>query len=304
MHILSTKDLNTHLPECLDLAASYKKLDQDRFKYGRYGFDSLKGRVIATLFFEPSTRTRLSFEAAAVKLGAHAISCSEHGSSLVKGESISDTVRTVAEYSDLIVLRSPFPVSDLNLLSVGCPVINAGDGSHQHPTQALLDAFTVREHFGRLTNLRMLVIGDLHKSRAIRSFVEFFGGFHNNSICVYDSIGHSGSNFGIPCWVEANTETQLMDAFGNADVVYLNRVQTERHELANTFRGHFALNQEHLDRLPATSCILNPGPRREEQPSAFDSDSRVLYFQQAANGMYVRMALLACLLLEKPETIY
>jgi len=253
------------------------------FRYLRYTPypNLLQGKVMATLFFEPSTRTRLSFESAMIKLGGSVITANDESSSLMKGESISDTIRTVSEYADVIVVRCNKPVSEWG--SCSCPIINAGDGKNNHPTQALLDAYTINcKHIPR--NLKIGISGDMQNSRTINSFYDLLT--MDNQIFPYDSTQQTSGSF----LCLKDFERMLPELH----VLYLNRIQKERHEIVP--ENTFVLSEEHLASMREDAIILNPGPRREELPDHALSDPRVKFWEQVKNGLYIRMALLRHLL--------
>lgn len=278
MNILSTQDLpDDFLKKLFEDALILQSIDGSCANL-------LSGKIMASVFLEPSTRTRLSFESAMLRLGGKVISIPEaSGSSTSKGESLYDTIMTVSQYADYVVVRSSEPISNLRSALDRCPahIINAGDGSNEHPTQALLDAYTIWKHFGD-KQLVATVIGDLQKSRTLRSFVEVMG--RKNHVCQYDSVHCS--------WTKDEVEYTLR----SSDVIYLNRFQKERYRSEyNKYDDHFgqfSLNQEHLDLMKKDAIIMNPGPRRQELPAALDVDPRVVFFEQARNGVFARMALL------------
>jgi aspartate carbamoyltransferase catalytic subunit len=257
------------------------------FRYLRYTPypNLLQGKVMATLFFEPSTRTRLSFESAMIRLGGSVITANDESSSLMKGESISDTIRTVSEYADVIVVRCNKPISEWGLCS--CPVINAGDGKNNHPTQALLDTYTInRKHVPR--NLKIGISGDMQNSRTINSFYDMLT--MDNQIFPYDSAKQTETFLSLKDFEEMLPELH---------VLYLNRVQRERHE--NVPENTFVLSEKHLNSMREDAIILNPGPRKEELPDHALNDPRVKFWEQVKNGLYIRMALLSHILKENPK---
>lgn len=238
----------------------------------------IENKVMATLFFEPSTRTRLSFESAMLRLGGNVITTNDESSSLMKGESISDTIRTVSEYADVIVVRCDQPISRWGTVDV--PVINAGDGIYNHPTQALADLYAIYQAKQRVSSdvLKVGIAGDIENSRTIRSFSEIME-LDGHEVFLYDSAHKEGL---------AEFEAMLPDL----DVLYLNRVQTERRKHGKEHStSYFRLGERHLSVMKADAIILNPGPRLEEMPEHL-TDPRIMFWDQVRNGLYIRMAIL------------
>ena len=264
------------------------------------------GKILATLFFEPSTRTRLSFESAMLKLGGQVIGFSEaQSSSSAKGESISDTVRTVGCYSDLTVIRHPKEGSCLVAAQVSdVPVVNAGDGGHHHPTQTLTDLMTIRREKGRLDSLKVGLCGDLKFGRTVHSLIK--------ALCAYDNIEFyliSPEELRVPDYVIRDVEASkscsfvetrtLGGAIDRLDILYMTRVQKERffnEEDYIRLKDTYILDA--LKMRPARSdlIVMHPLPRVNEIAYEVDADPRAAYFKQAKNGMYVRMALILALL--------
>lgn len=270
------------------------------------GSSILNRKILATLFYEPSTRTRLSFEAAMQRLGGQIISTENAGqfSSAAKGETLEDTIRVVEQYSDVIVLRHPQVGSAKEAAQFSqVPIINAGDGGGQHPTQTLLDVFTIHDELGRLDNLTVAAVGDLKHGRTIRSLCYVLGKFENvkiyfvspPSVRMKDDIKEYLDKHGVN-WQE---ETDLDKVLPLVDVVYATRVQKERfdnEEEYNHAKGKYILTKENVSTMKEDAIILHPLPRVDEITLEVDSDARAKYFQQAGNGLYVRMALLKMLL--------
>lgn len=261
-----------------------------------------KDRIMATLFLEPSTRTRLSFEAAMLRLGGSVISCSDaSGSSCKKGETDYDSILTVSTYADVVVVRTSNDWPDLNVRTPSnyptshVDLINAGDGANHHPTQALTDAYTIWKKFGRLDNLCIGVAGDLKKSRTIHSFIELMSRYESNYIFLLDTVNSDSSidDSYLPYCAHMLCDTWKFHInFPKMNIVYTNRVQQERHD-GKVGNVDFKLNEHWLNRLsPEGSIVMNPGPRRDELPAELDVDPRVVFFQQTRNGMFARMALL------------
>jgi len=264
------------------------------------------GKILATLFFEPSTRTRLSFEAAMFKMGGDVIGFSEaQSSSAAKGESIADTVKTVACYADLTVMRHPKEGSCRVAAQVSeVPVINAGDGGHHHPTQTLTDMMTIRREKGRLDRLKIGLCGDLKFGRTVHSLIK--------AMSVYEGIEFfliSPEDLRVPSYVirdiEAGngcafTETRtLCDTIGQLDILYMTRVQRERFFNEQDYirlKDSYILDDVKMRPARQDLIVMHPLPRVNEIAAEVDADSRAVYFKQAKNGMYVRMALISALL--------
>lgn len=261
----------------------------------------LKGKILATLFFEPSTRTRLSFEAAMQRLGGGVISMgSVESSSVAKGETLIDTARTVAQYADVIVLRHPRLGSSQEAAdAVPIPVINAGDGAGQHPTQALLDVYTILKELGSLKNLTVSLVGDLKYGRTVHALVELLSLFKARIYLVSPNLlrmpeeivsGLTGRGIKV-------VETEDMaEAASASSVLYMTRIQKERFTDLSEYerlKGSFILNQAFLDHLRQKITILHPLPRVDEIHPEVDAYPGAAYFRQMKNGIFVRMALLA-----------
>ncbi len=269
-------------------------------------FPVLQGRILATLFYEPSTRTRLSFEAAMQKLGGSVLSVenARDSSSAVKGESIADTVRVVSGYADAIAIRHfQEGTAAAAAASSPVPVINAGDGIGEHPTQALADVYTIHRELGRLENLRVALVGDLLYGRTIHSLLPLlamYPGLHVHLV--------SPPSLRLPAhYIETLTaqgaridETSALEgAVADADVVYVTRVQGERFASAAEYeavKDAYVLNTRVAEHLGGAAVIMHALPRLNEIAPEIDLDPRAAYFRQARNGLYVRMALLASML--------
>ncbi len=262
---------------------------------------ALRGRTVATMFFEPSTRTRLSFERAAKALSADTLSFSPGTSSLSKGESLKDTVQTIAAMgADLMVVRhravgAPARVAEWT----GLPVVNGGDGAHQHPTQALLDALTIRRARGTVEGLRIGIVGDIAHSRVARSDVFAFATLGAEVTLIAPRTLLPVDLTGWPC----DVSTDLDAVLGDLDVVYLLRVQTERGGASvfpslREYLRRFGLTRERFARLRPDTVVLHPGPmnRGVEIEAAVADDPRALVLDQVTNGVAARMAVLFQLL--------
>lgn len=266
----------------------------------------LGGYILATLFYEPSTRTRLSFESAMLRLGGQVISTenAREFSSAIKGESVEDTIRIVAGYSDAIVIRHYEQGAAARAAKVSpVPVINGGDGPGEHPTQALLDFYTIRAELGRLDGLKVALVGDLRFGRAVRSLALMFGLTTDTELLfvapeavpmgkdVRDALAANGVRF--------RDEPDLATAMREADVIYQTRIQRERFPTQQEYQaasGVYVIDDASLADLGRQSIILHPLPRVNEITPAVDADPRAAYFRQARNGVYLRMALLNNLL--------
>lgn len=264
------------------------------------------GYLLATLFYEPSTRTRFSFEAAMNRLGGRVIGFSEpNASSVAKGESIADTVRTVACYADITVMRHPKEgAAQVASQYSEIPVVNAGDGGHQHPTQTLTDLLTIRRTMGRLNNLTIGCCGDLKFGRTVHSLIKALSRYENNKFVLI-----SPEELDIPEYIKRevlqkrNIEFKqvrtMEEAMGEIDILYMTRVQRERffnEEDYIKLKDTYILDKEKMDLAKKDMIVLHPLPRVNEIAYEVDNDSRALYFTQAKYGMYVRMALILKLL--------
>jgi aspartate carbamoyltransferase catalytic subunit len=302
-HILSAKQFETQeLRKIFDSADQMRKARQ-----GKKTRSDLAARhsgcVVATLFYEPSTRTRLSFEAAAQALGGGVISTENAGefSSAVKGETIEDTVRTVARYAEVVIIRhkEKGAIEKAAAAADGeVAIINAGDGDGEHPTQALIDLYTIRREKGRTENLKVVIGGDLVKGRTARSLSMMLSKYKENHITfvslpelsISDDIKHHLKETGT-----TYTETDDMhQALHDADVVYWTRLQLERHNGNGNMKleKNFVIDQKALQTMKDDAIILHPLPRNNEIEQSVDSDPRAKYFDQVENGLYIRMALI------------
>lgn len=267
-------------------------------------FDLLKGKILANLFYEPSTRTSSSFTAAMERLGGSVIPINEvKYSSVSKGESLPDTVRTLECYADVIVLRHPeIGSAALAAKYARKPVINAGDGVGEHPTQALLDAFTIREELGQLDNLTVTMLGDLKYGRTVHSLSRLLSLYHARLNYVSPEILRMPPEIieelnerGIAQAEYNSLETILADT----DVLYVTRVQKERFADLNDYdsvKDLFVINPEVMDKAKDKMVLMHPLPRVNEITMEVDDDPRAAYFRQMEYGLYVRMALLALVL--------
>jgi aspartate carbamoyltransferase catalytic subunit len=266
----------------------------------------LPAQILATVFYEPSTRTRLSFESAMARLGGTVLSVENayESSSATKGESIEDTARIIAGYADAMVIRHPEAGTPARAASVvEMSVINAGDGASEHPTQALLDLYTIQRELGSIDELHITIVGDLKYGRAPRSLAMLLRQTRNTRITflapptvpVGDDIKGALNEAGISFREEQSLESVLPEA----DVVYQTRIQRERFPDQASYeqsRGYYLINRDAMDMLPGRAIVLHPLPRVDEIDPAVDEDPRAAYFRQAENGVFVRMALLDLLL--------
>jgi aspartate carbamoyltransferase catalytic subunit len=301
MHILSVEQFDpTYLGELFGRADELKRQASDPVLRRELAERHI-GRQMCSLFYEPSTRTRLSFEAAAAKMGVGVVSTenAREFSSAAKGETLEDTIRVLDAYDfGAIVLRHHETGAATRAAAVSkTPIINAGDGKGEHPTQALLDAYTIHREFGRLDNLRVVMGGDLAHGRTVRSLAQLLAKYDGNTI-DFVSTPELQIDEDIKIMLRtSNTEfsetSSVADVLSTADVVYWTRTQTERHEgTESAGADNFALNAEVLKPLPDNAIIMHPLPRVTEIATEVDDDPRARYFEQAGNGLYIRMALL------------
>ena len=271
------------------------------------------GKILATLFFEPSTRTRLSFEAAMLSLGGKVLGFSSaNSSSAAKGESVADTVRTVECYADIIAMRHPKEgAATVAAAKVACPLINAGDGGHQHPTQTLTDLLTIHREKGRLDNLTVGLCGDLKFGRTVHSLIKSLSRLPGMKFVLISPEELRVPDYIIKEILEPNNipyvETRSMEeALPELDVLYMTRVQKERffnEEDYIRLKNSYVLTKTKLDLAPADMAVLHPLPRVNEITLDVDDDPRAAYFDQVQNGVHMRMALIMTLLgLKDPKT--
>ena len=298
--ILEPMDMTTaELEEIFDLADEIIA-NPPRFAH------ACDGKLLATLFYEPSTRTRFSFEAAMLRLGGQVIGFSEpNSSSVAKGESIADTIRTIACYADIAVMRHPKEGAPrIAANSTDLPVINAGDGGHQHPTQTLTDLLTIRRRKGGFENLTVGLCGDLKFGRTVHSLIKALSRYAGVNFVLI-----SPEELRIPDYVrrgvlEANNVPyrevkKMQDVLPELDVLYMTRVQRERFFNEDDYirlKDRYILDAEKMQLANENMRVLHPLPRVNEIAVEVDSDPRALYFEQAKNGMFVRMALIMKLL--------
>ena len=274
-------------------------------------WDACAHKKLATLFFEPSTRTRLSFEAAMLELGGTVLGFSEAGSSsAAKGESMADTAKTVSNYADIMAIRHPKEGAPFVAAKAATiPVINAGDGGHCHPTQTLADLLTIYRENGRLNNLTIGCCGDLKYGRTVHSLIAAMSRYENIKIVLI-----SPEELKLPdyvkyevldkCGMEYVETTSLEEAMPELDVLYMTRIQRERFDSAEEYerlKDSYVLTAEKMKLAKQTMRVLHPLPRVNEISVKVDDDPRAAYFRQALNGKYMRMALILKLLKEASE---
>lgn len=296
-HILSAREFNIASLENLFILT-------DKIKAGKYNKKALSGKIMATIFYEPSTRTRLSFESAMLRLGGTVISTENAAafSSAAKGETLEDTIRIINFFSDVIVLRHfNAGASEIASKYSKVPVINAGDGNGEHPTQALYDLYTIFSKFKK-PDITVAMVGDLANGRTIHSLSYLLSLFPK-----VKQIFVSPAALQIPENLRAHLKENKID-FGemenfkeveSADVVYQTRIQKERFKNMtdyNKYFGKYVIDKDSLPLIKQDALIMHPLPRINEIAQEVDSDPRAFYFQQAQNGLYVRMALLLTIL--------
>ncbi|HWP61427.1 MAG TPA: aspartate carbamoyltransferase, partial [Candidatus Paceibacterota bacterium] len=267
--------------------------------------DSLHGKILATLFFEPSTRTRLSFESAMFRLGGQVITTENANemSSAVKGETIEDTTKVINQYADAIVIRHPEIGTAERAAAVSrVPIINAGDGAGQHPTQALLDMYTIERELGRVDGIHVAMVGDMRYYRAARSLSYLLGKFEKVRITGVSlpelRMGDELKTYLKEHGVEYDETETLSDVMPQADVVYQTRIQKERltPEAFQRTQGHYVIDRPAADSMKKGAIIIHPLPRVGEITPEVDDSPHAVYFRQVSYGVMVRMALLKMLL--------
>jgi aspartate carbamoyltransferase catalytic subunit len=281
------------------LFSKVKKIKQHPEYFRRVG----RNKILTTLFYEPSTRTRLSFESAMLKMGGGVLSTENASefSSIAKGESLSDTIRVVGAYCDVIALRhSQEGSSKIAVESSSVPIINAGDGSGEHPTQALLDLYTIQDRLGQIDGKHLVLIGDLKYGRTIHSLCNLLHNYHEIKLSLV-----SPPSFKLPGEIKLRLEEQgisvqeledLPSVITTGDVFYQTRVQAERLPLETPTFIPYKITLETLQEMKENALLMHPLPRLEEIAPECDSDPRSVYFMQSDNGLYVRMAVLQDLL--------
>lgn len=291
-HIISIRDLQKKDIDYI-LAKAYD------VKQGVYE-NALAGKVLASLFFEPSTRTRLSFESASLLLGGKFFGFADSiNSSVQKGESLSDTIKTISGYADVIAMRHPVEGSARFASEVsGIPVINAGDGSNQHPTQTLLDLYTIKEQFGKIDNLKIALLGDLKYGRTVHSLSMALANYDVELYLISPKLLRMPDHFKQyldKANIKYHEVEYIEEIDKDIDIVYATRIQRERFGDLQEYEkvaGSYKISLSTLDILPKHTKIMHPLPRLNEIDPEIDSTENAIYFEQAHNGIPVRQALL------------
>ncbi|MGL5414078.1 MAG: aspartate carbamoyltransferase [Clostridium sp.] len=299
-HLVDPMDLKLEeLDQIFDLA---EKIINDREKYSKV----CDGKILATLFYEPSTRTRFSFESAMMRLGGNVLGFSEpNSSSASKGETLADTIKMVSIYSDVIAMRHPKEgAARVASLYSKVPVINAGDGGHQHPTQTLTDLLTIKTLKGDLKNKKIGLCGDLKFGRTVHSLIKAMSRYENNEFILI-----SPKELTLPEYIKNEILNKkgikfreverLEDVIGELDILYMTRIQKERffnEEEYLRLKDSYILDTEKMSMAKEDMIVMHPLPRVNEITMEVDNDSRAAYFKQAEFGMYARMALICKLL--------
>ncbi|MEQ2439732.1 aspartate carbamoyltransferase [Solibaculum intestinale] len=298
-HLIDLSSMSqAELSELLNLAGEIRRVP------GRFA-ETCHGKIMATLFYEPSTRTQMSFQAAMLRLGGRIIGFDDpNSSSVAKGESLKDTVRVVSGYSDILVMRHPKAgAAKAASLYSRVPVVNAGDGGHLHPTQTLTDLVTLNEETGRLTDLCIGCCGDLKNGRTVHSLIKQMSRYPGNSFVLI-----STPQLGIPSYLKDYMDARgvqytelptLEEAMPLLDVLYMTRIQRERFSSAQEYeqqKGVYVLDQRKLKKGKKSLRVLHPLPRVDEITVEVDDDPRAIYFEQTEYGMYARMALILTML--------
>ncbi len=299
-HVVESQQFSRELLEQV-----FERADQMRAEPHRAA-GRLQGRVMAALFYEPSTRTRLSFESAMLRLGGRTMGTdnAREFSSAAKGETLEDSIRIVSGYADVIVLRHNEDGAARRAAAVSSvPVINAGDGRGQHPTQALLDLYTIKDELGRIDGVRVAMVGDLANGRTVRSLTYLLSKFKDinvwfvapPAVTMRDDLKAHLDEHHVP-WVETE---DLNAVLPDVDVVYMTRIQKERFSDPAAYeavKGTYRLDRSSLERMRKYAIVMHPLPRVDEIAPEVDEDPRAAYFRQARNGLHIRMALLDRLL--------
>jgi len=299
-HVLSSEQFDRQmLEELFDLSDKMANISrQDR---------TLHNHIMVSLFYEPSTRTRFSFESAMIRMGGTVITTENaaHFSSGAKGESLEDTIRVVSGYGDIIVIRHYLEGSANIAAQVSkVPVINAGDGTGEHPTQSLLDIYTIYKEIGRIDDFSIAMVGDLANGRTVRSLCKLIANNCKNVEIIFVSPPNVKMRDDIKSFLKEKNisfreEVELKKVAKSVDIIYQTRIQRERFKSVEEYektRGIYIINKEILDLMKPNAIIMHPLPRVDEITSEVDNDERAAYFRQAYNGLFVRMALLKVLL--------
>ena len=281
------------------------KLAEDIMRRPESYADKCRGKIMATLFYEPSTRTQMSFQTAMIRLGGSIIGFDNPGNSSVsKGENLKDTIKIVSNYADVLVMRhNQEGAARAAALSADCPVINAGDGGHLHPTQTLTDLLTLKTELGRLDNLTVGLCGDLKYGRTVHSILKALSCYKNNKFILI-----STPSLALPQYIkdvlhargcEFKEAATIEEAIGECDMLYMTRIQQERffnEEEYLRLKGCYQLDEALLQKAPQDMPVLHPLPRIDEIKKDVDDDPRAAYFDQVHNGVYIRMAIILALL--------
>ena len=296
-HLIQPDDLTVSEIEEICSLAEQIIVDPKSFQ------DVCRGKILATLFFEPSTRTRLSFEAAMLRLGGSVEGFSDaDNTSSVKGETLADTIRVVSSYADIIAMRTPKEGAALLASKYSsCPIINAGDGGHYHPTQTLTDLVTIRQLLGGLENHTVGFCGDLKFGRTVHSLAEALRNFKGNKFIFISPKELSVPDYLItnvlePAGVKYEIVESLDEVINQLDILYMTRVQKERFFNEQDYirlKDSYILDSEQMKNAKKNMIVLHPLPRVNEITPEVDEDSRAAYFKQVKYGMYARMALIA-----------
>jgi len=298
-HIISVKqflDIDI-LDKIFQLADEMGKNDKtDKLEH------TLKGKILAAVFYEPSTRTRFSFESAMHKLGGDVITTESapHFSSVAKGETLQDTIKVISGYADVIVLRH-YEEGSAKIASEvsSVPIINAGDGIGEHPTQALLDLYTIKKELGKIDNLKVALIGDLLYGRTIHSLIYLLALYRGVKVYLISpnqlKLPEKYKDYLTQKKIEFEELTDLNEVLNKIDVLYVTRIQKERFKSEQEYeqaKGAYIIDKKIVNQLKENAITMHPLPRVNEISPEVDSDKRAAYFRQAQNGLYIRMALL------------
>lgn len=298
-HVLSTKQFT-----------SQKELDNlfkiaDKFRSKKTSNKLLSGKILAALFYEPSTRTRFSFESAMLRLGGSVISTENAttATSASKGESLADSAKVVSSYADIIVIRHPqVGAAKITAENATVPVINAGDGAGEHPTQALLDLYTIKRELKKTSGLNIALIGDLKNGRTVHSLAQLLNIYKNNSLTLIApnklKFPDEYKKYLLKKGIKIKESQKIEDSY-TCDALYVTRVQKERFTSSaeyNKIKDTYIINSKTMKNLKKNAIVMHPLPRVNEISEEVDKDKRAAYFRQAENGLYIRMALLKTLL--------
>src|SRR5437667_1139240 len=295
--IVSVRDLSrSEIDHILDMAQVMEPL-------AKTGSDMLHGKIMATLFYEPSTRTKLSFESAMTRLGGTALGFAEtKGTSVEKGENLADTMRVVENYADVLVVRHPLEGAARMAAEFSkTPVINAGSGAEEHPTQALLDLYTMRKELGKIDGLNIGLVGDLRYGRTVHSLAYALSLYKVKLVLISPDILQMRKEVAeeVSKKIEVIETPSLKDHLRELDVIYMTRVQKERFADLQEYekvKGSYRLLAEVLKKTKKSSIVMHPLPRVDEVDPNVDSSTHAKYFQQVGNGVVLRMGLLGLVL--------